>query len=74
MRRFIPVLCIIAALSAASPSRAAERALETMLPAGFATGWAADGKVATYTPENLYRYIDGEADSICPTVSERPRP
>jgi hypothetical protein len=66
MRGFISVLCVMAALSAAYPSRAAERTLDTMLPAGFAPGWAADGKVAMYTPENLYRYIDGEAELYLP--------
>jgi hypothetical protein len=67
MRGFIAsVLCIMAALAAACPSPAAQRALETMLPAAFTPGWTADGKVVTYTPENLYKYIDGEAELYLP--------
>src|SRR5208283_5109299 len=31
-----------------------------------ASGWVMDGKVATYNPENLYKYIDGEAELYMP--------
>ncbi len=33
---------------------------------GFAEGWAAPEGIKTYTPENLFNYIDGEADLYMP--------
>ena len=50
----------------ASPVFAAEKGIEAFLPASCAPGWAMDGTVATYTPENLYKYIDGEAELYMP--------
>ncbi len=60
------LLILMAVLSLASPASAAEKALEAILPAECAAGWAMDGKVATYNPENLYKYIDGEAELYMP--------
>ena len=67
MRRRAYCLSILAlALSIASPAVAAEKAVENVLPAQCATGWAMDGKIATYNPDNLYKYIDGEAELYVP--------
>jgi hypothetical protein len=42
-------------------------ATDGLLPApGFAEGWAIDGKIVTYTKENLYKYINGEAELYLP--------
>jgi hypothetical protein len=65
--RIIPCLLILTAvLCIAGPLPAAEKAVENVLPANCVTGWAMDGKVATYNPENLYKYIDGEAELYMP--------
>jgi hypothetical protein len=68
MTRFLPVfiLCIAAVLSAVSPVPAADQSPEGLLPASCASGWTMEGKVATYTSESLYRYIDGEAELYLP--------
>jgi len=64
MRR---VLFILAALlSVACPLSAAQNGPDGLLPASCVPGWVMDGKAATYTPENLYRYIDGEAELYLP--------
>ncbi len=60
------LLILMAVLSIASPVPASERALEGILPAECPSGWVMDGKVAAYTPENLYKYIDGEAELYMP--------
>jgi hypothetical protein len=60
------LLILTALLSIASPASTAEKALEAILPAECASGWVMDGKVATYTQENLYKYIDGEAELYMP--------
>ena len=60
------LVILMALLFFASPASAAERALEAILPVECASGWVMDGKVATYTPENLYKYIDGEAELYMP--------
>jgi hypothetical protein len=68
MTRFILVLilCTAVALSAVSPLSAADQKLEGFLPASCAPGWVMEGQVAAYTPENLYRYINGEAEIYLP--------
>ena len=69
MNRFIliPVSIFLAALlSAVSPAPAAEKTPEGFLSASCAPGWTVEGKVATYTPDNLYRYINGEAEIYLP--------
>jgi hypothetical protein len=64
MTRWLFIL--VAVLFIASPASAAEKALETLLPTSCASGWVMEGKVATYTPENLYKYINGEAELYLP--------
>jgi hypothetical protein len=64
MARYL--LLLIATLCVVSPVFAADKALEAFLPASCAPGWVMDGKAATYTPENLYKYIDGEAELYMP--------
>ncbi len=60
------VSILVALLSVACPLSAAQNPPEASLPATCAAGWAMDGKAATYTPENLYKYIDGEAELYLP--------
>ncbi len=64
MMRVISVL--VAFLSVACPLCAGQTGVEASLPATCASGWAMDGKAATYTPESLYKYIDGEAELYLP--------
>lgn len=45
---------------------AAEKTIDDILPEECVQGWAMDGKVTTYTPDNLYKYIDGEAELYMP--------
>ncbi len=68
MTRFalVFILCTAAVLSFVSPGSAAEKLPEGLLPTSCAPEWAMEGKVATYTPENLYRYINGEAELYLP--------
>jgi hypothetical protein len=68
MNRFIKVLivCTAVALSAVPPLSAVDQKLEGFLPASCAPGWVMEGPVTTYPPENLYRYIDGEAEIYLP--------
>jgi len=41
--------------------------IESLLPVpGFADGWVIDGKINRYTAENLYVYINGEAELYLP--------
>jgi len=60
------LLLLIATLLLISGAFAAEKEIDALLPAECASGWAMDGKVATYNPENLYKYIDGEAELYMP--------
>jgi hypothetical protein len=62
----VPLLCTAAVLSAFSPGSAADLPPEGLLPKSCAPGWAMEDKVATYTPETLYRYINGEAELYLP--------
>ena len=70
MRRTCRLLILAAAAPfiaiIALPLLAAEKSVENVLPAQCPTGWAMDGKVATYNPDNLYKYIDGEAELYVP--------
>jgi hypothetical protein len=68
MTRFVlvSILCMAAVLSAISLVSAADQPPDDLLPASCASGWVMEGKVATYAPENLYRYIDGEAELYLP--------
>ena len=45
---------------------AADKAVESYLPATCGEGWVMDGAIARYTPENLYKYINGEAELYLP--------
>lgn len=50
-----------------APALAAEAPIESLLPGpGFADGWVIDGKAKQYTEENLYVYINGEAELYLP--------
>ncbi len=41
--------------------------IETLLPpAGFLKGWTMEGKAEIYTPETLYKHINGEAELYLP--------
>jgi hypothetical protein len=68
MTRFLLVLilCTAAVLSTVSLVSAADQSPKGLLPTSCVPGWTMGGKVATYTPENLYRYIDGEAELYLP--------
>ena len=68
MTRFalVFILCTAAMLSSVFLGSAAEKPPEGLLPTSCAPGWAMEGKAATYTPENLYRYINGEAELYLP--------
>jgi hypothetical protein len=46
---------------------AATTPIESLLPpSGFLSGWVTDGKTETFTQENLYQHIDGEAELFVP--------
>jgi hypothetical protein len=67
MRHLLWVVCVFAL--AVAPARglpAADKIADTLLPDSCAQGWLADGKASIYTPENLYKYIDGEAELYLP--------
>jgi len=68
MIRFFTVfiLCTAVVLSSVSLGSATDKTPEDLLPTSCAPGWAMEGKVATYTPETLYRYINGEAELYLP--------
>jgi hypothetical protein len=60
------LLILVLVLGGTLPLLAAEKSVENALPAQCVTGWAMDGKAATYSPDNLYKYIDGEAELFMP--------
>ncbi len=64
MTRFLFLL--MGMLSVVSPVYAADKAVEAFLPGTCAAGWVMEGKAAVYAPENLYKYIDGEAEAYMP--------
>jgi hypothetical protein len=68
MTRFVLVfiLCTAAMLSTVSLVSAADQSFEGLLPTSCVPGWTMEGKVATYNPDNLYRYINGEAELYLP--------
>ncbi len=65
MMRLLSILALLVSLACPSYA-AASRPVAALLPSVCAPGWAMDGKVATYTPETLYKYIDGEAELYLP--------
>ena len=71
MKRSLSILCVTVLLLVAAPLGAAEKAVETILPQACADGWVREGHVSTYTRENLYKYIDGEAELYMPYGFER---
>jgi hypothetical protein len=58
-------------LLAAVPAAAASKSVEDLLPAQCAPGWSMEGKPATYSPQTLYKYIDGEAEMYMPYGFEK---
>jgi len=64
MMRVLIILVLL--LAVASPASAAEKGVEALLPQSCAPGWVMDGTMATYTPETLYKYINGEAELYLP--------
>jgi hypothetical protein len=64
MMRALIILVLL--LAVAFPASAAEKGVEALLPPSCAPGWVMEGKVATYTPETLYKYINGEAELYVP--------
>jgi hypothetical protein len=45
---------------------------ETLLPpSGFSKGWAMEGKAEVFTPETLYKHINGEAELYLPYGFEK---
>ncbi len=66
MRRFIPVLSILCLFYLSLVSTfavAAEDQEKRMLPAsGFSPGWALAGPIKKFTGEDLFEYINGEAE------------
>ncbi len=58
-------------IALALPAAAAEKGVEDLLPAQCAPGWSMEGKPATYTPQTLYKYIDGEAEMYLPYGFEK---
>lgn len=63
----MPTIVLFLVLAALVPAEASENGVRTFLPVpGFAEGWAIDGKIVTYTEENLYRHINGEAELYYP--------
>ncbi|MCX5797956.1 MAG: hypothetical protein NTU90_00035, partial [Proteobacteria bacterium] len=50
-------------IASGSSSATDKPPIESMLPSpGFSEGWVMEGKVTTYREDNLYVYIDGEAE------------
>lgn len=45
----------------------ADMIVEHVMPApGFSEGWALEGKIKTFNPDNLYKHINGEAELYLP--------
>ncbi len=59
----IPILCFFLLSLVAAPLDAAEDREKRVLPAsGFFAGWALEGPIKKYTGEDLFEYINGEAE------------
>lgn len=61
MKPMMLFVCIIALL-AITFAGAGQEAPRTLLPETCSSGWIPDGRAKVYTPQNLYEYIDGEAE------------
>ncbi len=59
-------LFVVLLLIAVSCAFGAEKAVEGMLPGSCPAPWRIEGKPSVYTRENLYKYIDGEAELYMP--------
>jgi hypothetical protein len=66
MIRRIVLLFLVAGFFLASPALAADKRIEDYLPAKCPGGWVREEKPATYTPKDLYKYINGEAEMYLP--------
>ena len=63
----VAMLFVFVTFSAPVFLSAADVPLENKLPSpGFSKAWVMDGKVASYTSDNLYTYINGEAELYLP--------
>ncbi|MBA4391468.1 MAG: hypothetical protein C0399_11100 [Syntrophus sp. (in: bacteria)] len=61
------ILCLLVILVFPVLLPAADEPLENKLPSpGFSKVWVMDGKTASYTRDNLYTYINGEAELYVP--------
>jgi hypothetical protein len=63
--RFL-IICVAILFAAVCSGEAAENRVETLLPSKCGPAWTEEGPVSTYTRENLYKYIDGEAELYLP--------
>jgi hypothetical protein len=57
---------LLTALFISSPANGAGQPESPLPSQGFLEGWSMEGKVSTYTPENLYTHINGEAELYLP--------
>jgi hypothetical protein len=59
----IPILCLFLLSQVSTFSVAAENQEKRVLPAsGFSPGWALEGPIKKFTGEDLFEYINGEAE------------
>jgi hypothetical protein len=71
VKRYAPLLCAAILFCVVFPLSAAEKEVEALLPADCGPEWRMEGPVSTYTKENLYKYIDGEAELYMPYGFEK---
>jgi hypothetical protein len=64
---FVAILVVVSL----RPLEAAEPTVESLLPESCVTGWIKEGKISTYASDDLYKYIDGEAELYLPYGFER---
>jgi hypothetical protein len=67
MRRFLRLVCLsLLVFSSAITTRSNGFAADIVPPPSCAPDWIMDGEIATYTPDTLYKLIDGEAELYLP--------
>jgi len=71
MKPPLAVLFVLALVLVCPSLLAAEKAVEALLPDSCAAGWVKERPLSTYTREDLYKYIDGEAELYLPYGFER---
>jgi hypothetical protein len=71
MKRFILCVCLAVLVSTSALAFAADGELEAFLPQSCVAGWVMEGRPVSYNPENLYKYIDGEAELYLPYGFEK---